>query len=204
MIKRFALTLNLEHLISYNEDLYNKLLDDPSDIIPLFEISITQVAKRMIILNRNNNNNNMNINNANIEEPDINNLTTSSSSIDIDPNLIPHFQLILNSNSNQISLRDLNSSYVSKIIRISGIIISTSVLSSKATYLQLMCKNCRHTTSLNINNTASSMNNNNFVLPHSCLSNKQNLNNPSSATMTSDNNTTNNTNCGPDPYMIIH
>lgn len=210
LIKRFALTLNLEHLISYNEDLYNKLLDDPSNTIPLFEISITQVAKRMIILNRNsnnsdnNNNMGMTINNTDMEESDTNNLTTLSSSIDIDPNLIPNFQLILNSNSNQISLRDLNSSYVSKIIRISGIIISTSVLSSKATYLQLMCKNCRHTTSLNINNTNSGMSNNNFVLPHSCLSNKQNLNNPNSTTITNDNNTTNNTNCGPDPYMIIH
>ena len=51
--KKFALTLNLEHSISYNQDLYNKLLDISSDILPLFEIAITQVSKRMIFLNRN-------------------------------------------------------------------------------------------------------------------------------------------------------
>lgn len=175
LIKKFVLSLELEHLIAYNEDLYNKLLNDPSDIIPLFEISITQVAKRMIILNKSN---------AQEDNQD-------------DPDLIPNFQLIFNSNANQIALRDLNSSHVAKIIRLSGIIISTSILSSRATHLQLMCKNCRHTTSININNF-NSIGSNNISLPHSCLSNKTNID----TAITDASNATKN--CGPDPYMIIH
>lgn len=111
---------------------------------------------------------------------------------DDDPALIPNFQLIIHSNANQINLRDLNSSHVSKIIRLSGIIISTSMLSSRATHLQLMCKNCRHTTSLSINNF-NSLSASNVTLPHSCQSSRQD--------------TTNNIeskNCGPDPYIIVH
>ncbi|CAL9738402.1 minichromosome maintenance protein 5 [Monosporozyma servazzii] len=183
LIKRFALYIELEHLIAYNEDLYNKLLQDPSDIIPLFEIAITQVAKRMIILNK----------------------SSSSSAIDDnnnendnDPALIPNFQLMFNSNANQIALRDLNSSHVAKIIRISGIIISTSILSSRATHLQIMCRNCRHTTSININNF-NSIGSNNISLPHSCLSNKSNIDSSINTDTTAATK-----NCGPDPYLIIH
>lgn len=171
LLHKYALSVQLDHLITYNQDLYNKLLSDPSDIIPLFEISITQIAKRMIILN-----------------------TKEPQQQTQDPALLPNFQLILTSNSNQIQLRDLNSAHVGKIIKLSGIIISASILSSKAIHLSLMCKNCRHTTSISINNFNSIMNGN-PTLPHSCLSNKS---------IEGSTTTTPQTNCGPDPYMIVH
>ena len=52
LVKNYSLTVNMEHLIGYNEDIYKKLSDEPSDIIPLFETAITQVAKRISILSR--------------------------------------------------------------------------------------------------------------------------------------------------------
>lgn len=182
LIKNYSLLVNLENLISYNDDLYKKLLDDPSDIIPLFELAITQVAKRMAILSSsneadNNGNNNSNLDNGNELMDDV--------------ELIPNFQLILNSNANEISLRDLDSGNVSNIVRLSGIIISTSVLSSRATNLKLMCRNCRHTTSININNF-NSITGNSVSLPHTCLSQNDSIGAPEAK------------NCGLDPYLIIH
>ncbi|CCH58755.1 hypothetical protein TBLA_0A09720 [Henningerozyma blattae CBS 6284] len=175
LIKNYSIQVNLEHLIGYNEDIYKKLTDEPSDIIPLFEIAVTQVAKRIAILNKS----------ASSSETD--------ESLELD---IPTFQLILNSDMNQIPIRDLNSQHVSKIIRISGIIISASVLSSKPTKISLMCRNCRHTLNLKLNNFNSIANNNSISLPSACQS-----------SLNADPNDLNNATkkeCGNDPYLIIH
>ena len=180
LVKNYSLTVDMEHLISYNEDLYKKLSDEPSDIIPLFETATTQVAKRISILNKNIADNN----------PDVSDLSSNPDKIKF-----PTFQLILNSKANQTMLRELDSQHVSKIVRLSGIIISSSVLSSRATYLSLMCRNCRHTTSMRINNFNSINSNNAVSLPHSCLSSLNADADPNGSTPK---------NCGPDPYLIVH
>lgn len=167
LVRRFYLNLDLEHLITYNDDIFKKLNDNPNDIIPLFEIAITDLAKRIAILN--------NTNNDNIDS--------------IDQNDIPNFQLILNSNSNQTSIRNLNSANINKFIKLSGIILSSSILSSKPTYLSLICRSCKHTTSITVNSFYSNSNNNNS-LPSRCLSTNEDTNS--------------NNDCGKDPYLIIH
>ena len=186
LVKNYALTVNMEHLIGYNEDLYKKLADEPSDIIPLFENAITQVAKRISILNRS-------------EDGSSNNANANGSTDDEIASLIPSFQLILNSKASQIAMRDLDSEHVSKIVRLSGIIISSSVLSSRATFLRIMCRNCRHTTSITVNNF-NSISGTQVSLPHTCLSQLQDQSGQGS---TMDANTPPK-NCGPDPYLIIH
>ncbi|CCE65248.1 hypothetical protein TPHA_0K01140 [Tetrapisispora phaffii CBS 4417] len=179
LVKNYSLTVDIEHLISYNEDLYKKLSNEPTDVIPLFERAITDVAKRIAILNRST---------ADVN-PDI------GAATDVADIKFPNFQLILNSKANQTLLRDLDSQHVSKIVRLSGIIISASVLSSRATYLSLMCRNCRHTTSIKINNFNTINSSSNVSLPHSCLSSLNTEDDPSGTTPK---------NCGPDPYIIIH
>lgn len=59
-------------------------------------------------------------------------------------------QVVLHSNANLISIRDLNASYISKLVRIPGIIIGASTMSSKAVHLQIMCRNCRQTKVLHV------------------------------------------------------
>ncbi|CAI5757721.1 unnamed protein product [Candida verbasci] len=115
LIKNYYLKVDTEHLIGYNEELAKKLTDDPADMIPLFENAITDIAKRI----------------AYISQSEA-------------PQDFPICQLILYSNSNKISIRNLDSEHISKIIRVSGIIISASVLSSRATQVQLICRNCKH------------------------------------------------------------
>ena len=57
---------------------------------------------------------------------------------------IPHHQLLLHSSISQLSIRDLNATNVSHLVRIPGIVIGASVLSSKATSVSIQCRSCAH------------------------------------------------------------
>lgn len=57
---------------------------------------------------------------------------------------IPDCSVMLLSNTNPIPLRDLESTYISQLVRVHGIVIASSTLAAKATYLHLMCRQCRH------------------------------------------------------------
>lgn len=179
LVKNYSLTVDMEHLIGYNEDVYKRLSDEPSDVVPLFESAITQVAKRIAVLTK----------------------TSRDAGVDEDLTVFPTFQLVLNSRANETLLRQLDSDHVSKMVRISGIIISASVLSSRATFLSLMCRNCRHTTTLRIN-SFNSISGNSVSLPHSCLSNLSSGTNENGLMGSTDDE--GRKNCGPDPYIVVH
>lgn len=183
LVKNYSLTVDMEHLIGYNEDLYKRLSDEPSDVVPLVESAITQVAKRIAVLTR--------------TSRDTDRLEQEEEAGAV----FPTFQLILNSRANETLLRQLDSEHVSKMVRISGIIISASVLSSRATFLSLMCRNCRHTTTLRIN-SFNSISGNSVSLPHSCLSNLSSGTNESGLMGSTDDE--GRKNCGPDPYIVVH
>lgn len=179
LVKNYSLTVDMEHLIGYNEDVYKRLSDEPSDVVPLFESAITQVAKRIAVLTK----------------------TSRDAGVDEELTVFPTFQLVLNSRANETLLRQLDSDHVSKMVRISGIIISASVLSSRATFLSLMCRNCRHTTTLRIN-SFNSISGNSVSLPHSCLSNLSSGANENGLMGSTDDE--GRKNCGPDPYIVVH
>lgn len=151
--KNYKLTVSNEHLILYNEELNKKLNDDPTEMIPLFEQSITEIAKRILYLTN--------------EQIPLN---------------FPTCQLILISQNNQVSIRELSSEHISKIVRISGIVISTSTLNSKLTMVSIMCKSCKHTLNLKIQSNFGPI-----QLPKQCQGEKLERDQ-----------------CGPDPYIIIH
>ncbi|XBA47519.1 hypothetical protein SBP28_001990 [Candidozyma auris] len=149
---------NSEHLIGFNEELNKKLSDEPAEMVPLFENAITEIAKKIAFL----------------------------SSEDI-PRDFPQCQLILYSSSSTISIRDLDSDHISKIVRVSGIIISASVLSSRATSVQLVCRSCKHTTRIKVNSGFGPLN-----LPPKCLAtHNENEGRPE-------------VKCPPDPYVVVH
>ncbi|CAK7892233.1 minichromosome maintenance protein 5 [[Candida] anglica] len=158
LIKNYFLKVNTEHLIGFNEELNKKLSDDPTEMIPLFESAISQIAKRIAYL-------------SNEEVPDN----------------FPNCQLILYSNASKTSIRDLDSDHISKIVRVSGIIISASVLSSRATQVQLLCRNCKHTMKLSVNSGFGMLN-----LPNKCQG-THNIEDTSAGNK-----------CPADPYTIVH
>ncbi|CAN3352663.1 minichromosome maintenance protein 5 [Diutina catenulata] len=150
-IKNFFLRVNTEDLIGFNEELNEKLNNDPGEMIPLFEQAITAVAKA---------------------------LTHIESGGDVPP-----CQLILDSRANQTTIRDLDSEHIAQIVRVSGIIISASVLSSRATMVQLICRNCKHTMRQRVPPGFGAI-----QIPKRCMGVKED---PS-------------VKCPPDPYVIVH
>ncbi|KAL7274965.1 minichromosome maintenance protein 5 [Rhizina undulata] len=115
LVKLYKLEVDIAHLISFNEELAHKLANEPAEILPLFEAAVKECARRMFFPGSDNSRH------------------------------FPECQVILNSTANLISIRDLNASYISKLVRIPGIVIGASTLSSKSTFLHIMCRNCRTT-----------------------------------------------------------
>ena len=67
------------------------------------------------------------------------------------PNIeLPQHQLLLHSSVSHVSIRDLNATNVSHLVRIPGIVIGASTLSSKATLLSIQCRNCAHTAQMGV------------------------------------------------------
>ncbi|RWA11488.1 hypothetical protein EKO27_g3601 [Xylaria grammica] len=58
---------------------------------------------------------------------------------------IPEHQLLLHSTAEDVSIRNLDSETIARLVRVSGIVIGASVMSSKATELQIQCRSCSHT-----------------------------------------------------------
>lgn len=61
---------------------------------------------------------------------------------------IPKVQVTLRSGLNMLQFRDLTADTMNKLVRIPGIVISASVLSSRATKLHLQCRACRSVTTV--------------------------------------------------------
>lgn len=58
---------------------------------------------------------------------------------------IPKVQVTIKSSLNLLQVRELAANTMNKLVRIAGIVISASVLSSRATKLHLQCRACRST-----------------------------------------------------------
>ncbi|KAH0547789.1 minichromosome maintenance protein 5 [Glutinoglossum americanum] len=97
---------------------------------------------------------------------------------------LPEHQLLLHSTASQISIRDLNATNISHLVRIPGIVIGASTLSSKATSLYIQCRNCQYTQHLPVTGGFSGI-----TLPRICTRPKQ------QGEMAD---------CPMDPYFVVH
>ncbi|RGB26009.1 MCM2/3/5 family-domain-containing protein [Rhizophagus diaphanus] len=98
---------------------------------------------------------------------------------------IPSFQVVLRAPQKaNILMRELNANHISKLIRITGIVISATNLTSKATHVQIMCKTCRHFKMLPVASGFTGV-----QLPRTCDSDPSGVG-PKD--------------CGLDPFVIIH
>ncbi|KAJ6438454.1 DNA replication licensing factor mcm5 [Purpureocillium lavendulum] len=57
---------------------------------------------------------------------------------------LPDHQLLLHSDADDVSIRNLDSMTIARLVRVPGIVIGASVMSSKATELHIQCRNCQH------------------------------------------------------------
>lgn len=156
LIKQYYCDVDIAHLISYNEELAHKLTTQPADIIPLFEIALKECTNRIVF--------------------------PSQKAADLN---LPEHQLLLHSSVSQISIRDLDATNISHLVRIPGIVIGASTLSSKATTLFIQCRNCQHSEELPVTGGITGV-----TLPRVCSRTK------TPGEMTDQ--------CPLDPYFVVH
>ena len=98
---------------------------------------------------------------------------------------LPQHQLLLHSSAEDISIRNLDSMIISRLVRVPGIVIGASVMSSKATDLALRCRNCAHELHINVSGGFTGV-----TLPRQC-SRTRTANDPTAK-------------CPLDPYFVLH
>ena len=103
-----------------------------------------------------------------------------------EPNVkLPEHQLLLHSNAEDVSIRNLDSLTISRLVRVPGIVIGASVMSSKATAVHVQCRTCDHTQDIPILGGFSGV-----TLPRQCARSRA----PGDPTEK----------CPLDPYFVVH
>ncbi|KAI7605537.1 DNA replication licensing factor, partial [Hortaea werneckii] len=159
--KQYFCDIDIAHLIAFNEHLAQKLNNEPADIIPIFEGALKQCTQRI--------------------------LYPSRSATDLEAaKALPEHQLLIHSSIAHTSIRGLTATNVSHLVRIPGIVIGASTLSSKATALHIECRNCGYSQSLPVSSGFTGV-----TLPRACGRQKG----PEDA---------NAEQCPLDPYFVVH
>ncbi|KAF4970614.1 hypothetical protein FSARC_2395 [Fusarium sarcochroum] len=154
LLKRYTCDVNINDLISFNEELAHRLASEPAEIIPLFENALKKCTHRIVFPH----------------EPKVE---------------VPEHQLLLHSNAEDVSIRNLDSMTIARLVRVPGIVIGASVMSSKATELHIQCRNCGHTQNIPILGGFTGV-----TLPRQCARSRV----PNDPTPK----------CPLDPYFVVH
>ncbi|KXT15349.1 hypothetical protein AC579_10432 [Pseudocercospora musae] len=136
--KQYYCDIDIAHLIAFNEELANRLNNEPAEIIPIFEAALKQCTQRILYPSR------------------------SKEDLEISKSL-PEHQLLIHSSVSQTSIRGLTATNVSHLVRIPGIVIGASTLSSKATTVHIQCRNCQHEQNVPVTSGFSAI-----TLPRTC------------------------------------
>ncbi|TFK76800.1 MCM-domain-containing protein [Pluteus cervinus] len=164
LLKQYLLEVDLRHISLYNDELAFAIQDRPTDVLPLFESAATKAARTILFP------------------------LASASRAEADE--IPQIQVTLRSGLNMMPFRDLTANIMNKLVRVPGIVISASVLSSRATKLNLQCKTCGFTKVVHTNAGLGGIGSgSDRGLPRQCESQEQGGAKKS---------------CPMDPYLIIH
>ncbi|KAN0065320.1 minichromosome maintenance protein 5 [Thecaphora frezii] len=157
LAKQYLLDVQLEHLQLWSNNLAQALRETPGDILPLFESAVKRAARSILYP---------------VITPD-------------QPRPeAPDCQVTLRSHANLTGMRDLHADSISHLVRVPGIVIGATTLTSRATQLHIMCRDCRSTKPLPITSGFGG-----FTLPRYCDAQKLDNSAPS---------------CSTDPYVIIH
>ncbi|KIJ38417.1 hypothetical protein M422DRAFT_258780 [Sphaerobolus stellatus SS14] len=125
LLKLYHLEVDLRHVALFNEDLAHSVQDKPGDVLPLFEIAATKAARSILYPLAG----------------------ASQEKQEAAERAITNLQVTIKSGLNLLQFRGLTeqADTLTKLVRVPGIVISASVLSSRATKLHLVCKRCRNT-----------------------------------------------------------
>lgn len=105
-------------LDTFDSDLPDKLRSNPADVLPLFEAAAAQVLVNL-------------------------KTKVAGDTGDMEDQTPGDVQILLTSKEDPVSMRSLGAQYISKLVKIAGITIAASRTKAKATYVTLICKNCK-------------------------------------------------------------
>ncbi|PPQ69616.1 hypothetical protein CVT25_013699 [Psilocybe cyanescens] len=123
LLKQHLLEVDLRHVGLYNDELAHAIQDRPADVLALFENAATKVARNILYPLAGN----------------------SEDRTEAAAEAIPRIQVTIKSGLNLLQVRELTANTMNKLVRMPGIVISASVLSSRATKLHLQCRACHST-----------------------------------------------------------
>ncbi|KIM48342.1 hypothetical protein M413DRAFT_440069 [Hebeloma cylindrosporum] len=123
LLKQHILEVDLRHVSIYHDELAHAIQDKPADVLPLFENAATKVARNILY------------------PLAANSLDRTEAAAEA----IPKVQITVKSGLNLLQVRELTANTMNKLVRMPGIVISASVLTSRATKLHLQCRACRST-----------------------------------------------------------
>lgn len=114
---QYYLEVDLQDLTSFDEQLADKLTKNPAEFLPLFEDAAKEMADE-------------------VTKPR-----------PLGEEEVQDIQITLKSEANPMSVRELRSEQMAKLVKIPGIIISASAIRAKATNITIQCRSCRNTIS---------------------------------------------------------
>ncbi|KAK7064534.1 DNA helicase [Favolaschia claudopus] len=176
LLKQRILEVDLRHLSLYNDELAHAIQDNPSVALPAFESAATKAARSILFPlggaghSDDERRKNREKNDADAAEA------------------IPEIQVTIRSGLNLLQFRDLTANTMNKLVRIPGIVISASVLSSRATKLHLQCRSCGNPKIIEVSGGMGGIGSgSDRGLPRTCDSSSEKKKD-----------------CPLDPYLIIH
>ncbi|XP_051790597.1 DNA replication licensing factor MCM5 [Erpetoichthys calabaricus] len=110
----YWIEVEIEDLASFDEDLADCLYKQPSEHLPLFEEAATEVADE-------------------VTKPR-----------PAGEEMLQDIQVMLRSDANPASIRNLKSEQMSRLVKIPGIIIAATAVRAKATKMAIQCRGCRN------------------------------------------------------------
>uniref|UniRef100_A0A336L2Y3 DNA replication licensing factor MCM5 n=1 Tax=Culicoides sonorensis TaxID=179676 RepID=A0A336L2Y3_CULSO len=122
LLGRYYLEVQLEDLAGFDENLADKLHKQPTEHLEIFEEAAREVVDEITAPR------------PEAEEH------------------IPDIQVLVNSTANPTNIRDLKSEYVSKLVKVAGIIVAASGIKAKANKITIQCRSCGNVIpNLNVN-----------------------------------------------------
>lgn len=112
LLGHYFLEVEIEDLAGYDETLADKLHQQPTENLAIFEDAAKEVADEITAPRP-------------IHEEEVQDI-----------------QVLLSSNANPTNIRELKSESVSRLVKVAGIIISASGIKAKATRISIQCRSC--------------------------------------------------------------
>jgi DNA replication licensing factor MCM5 len=112
-LRQYFVEVNIEDLSSFDDTLADKLYKNPTEMVPLFEEAATEVADEI------------------------------TSPRPEGEEEVEKIQVMLFSEGNPCSIRDLSAEIVSRLVKIPGIVVAASGMKAKATRISIQCRSCR-------------------------------------------------------------